>query len=134
MEMQPFSYCLAAADREHFLRFGEIVQISGHLVYHMLVWLQSFDFHLSHDTLKNVFELQRKKRDEEVHHVLLNQAWMPQTTYRKRLRDIFYSKKIQVFHQIYFYMMTKINSSSPLTCFQVFELNIFSISSCSPEI
>ena len=68
------TYRLAATDREHFVRSRKIQQIFGHFVCHLLVWMKSFGFHLSHDTLDNMPVLQRQERDEEVHQVIGNQT------------------------------------------------------------
>lgn len=77
---------LAAFDREHSLGLGEIDAIFGHHVCNALVWPNASGFHLGHGALDNMAVLQRQKRDEEVHQVLVDQTCMPQATCRKRLR------------------------------------------------
>lgn len=93
-------YRLAAFDSEHSFRFGEIDYITGHLVCHVLIRLQSFGFHLGHGTLDDVHVLQRQKWDKEVHQVLVNQACMPQATYRKKSTDTC-SFSVKIYHQIW---------------------------------
>lgn len=80
-------YRLAAFDGEHPLRFGEIDQVSGHLVGDVLVRLQVFGLHLGHGALHHVPVLQGQERYEEVHQVLVDQAGVPQAACRERGRD-----------------------------------------------
>lgn len=84
VKVQPAGDNLAALHGKDALFLRKVVHFMRHLLHSFLIGFQAPADHLGSATLHHVFVLQGKEGHKEVHHVLVYQASVPKTTWKKK--------------------------------------------------